>query len=203
VIGDIPERPQIAPGDATLAHDVVAALDGGDGDAGDDRAGMDDAAEAGTDDGATRGDATPMSDGRVGAEAAGDVLVRDSAPDTKPDPCEVDGDLDGDGYRSRQCGGEDCDDTAKLVFPGQPVFYDVPTHLGGSEFDSDCNGAPDAQYCSVGCSGLGLLCDQAASGFDGQTAPACGQTGRFGHSKVSGLGCVDQVEQLDKAMPCK
>lgn len=123
---------------------------------------------------------------------------RDSAVDA--DPC----DMDGDGFRSRACsGGNDCDDNAKLVYPNEPNFYEDPTHVGGTDFDYDCDGIPRPQYASINCAGLGLTCNQTASAFLGTTAPACGQSGRFGHCVVSGLSCIEQVEQAVKKMPCK
>jgi hypothetical protein len=130
--------------------------------------------------------------------AAGSTPI-DASSDA--DPC----DMDGDGFRSRSCpGGDDCDDTAKLVYPGQPNFFEDPTHVGGTNFDFDCNGLPQPQFGSVSCSSLlGLGCDQSGSAFFGTTAPACGQTGTFGHCKVSGLSCVEQPEQDVKKMPCK
>jgi hypothetical protein len=123
---------------------------------------------------------------------------RDAGSDA--DPC----DLDGDGYRSRTCsGGNDCDDNAALVHPGQLNFSEDPTHVGGTDFDFDCNGLPQPQFKAVNCAGLGLTCNQSGSGFLGTMAPACGQTGRFGHCIVNGLNCDEQIEQAVKKMPCK
>jgi len=142
------------------------------------------------------------ADGSRVSDAASEVSPRDATLDARPDadPC----DMDGDGYRSVLCGGMDCDDTAPLVFPNEPVFYPGPTHVGGIEYDYDCNGRPDPFYSSIVCSGLGLggLCTNPPPAFLGQTAPACGQVGRFGHCRVSGLSCIEQVDEM-KIMPCK
>jgi hypothetical protein len=114
-------------------------------------------------------------------------------------------DGDGDQVPSLVCGGADCDDNATLVHPGQLMYFEVPTHVGGTDFDYDCNGTPDPQYSAVQCAllGIGLLCTDTASGFLGASAPACGQSGRFGHCIVSNLMCIEQVEQLSKIMPCR
>jgi hypothetical protein len=122
--------------------------------------------------------------------------------DAGTDPC----DMDQDGYRSKLCaGGDDCDDNAPLVHPNQTVYFEDPTHPGGTDFDYDCDGfpTPDPQYKAIDCGLLGVLCDQSGSGFLGQTLPACGQAGRFGHCEKPLLTCVEAVEQASKKLPCK
>ncbi len=130
--------------------------------------------------------------------------MRGTPDASTPDPC----DFDMDGHRSRlgNCGGDDCDDNGFLVHPGQTVYFEDPTHPGGTDFDYDCNGFPnpDPQYKFVDCSSLlGLMCDQSGSGFLGTATPACGQAGRFGHCIAGTLTCDEQVEQLSKKMPCR
>jgi formylglycine-generating enzyme required for sulfatase activity len=59
----------------------------------------------------------------------GGAGATDADPDA--DPC----DLDGDGFLSKDCGGDDCDDTRKDVRPGAPDVCDGD--------DNDCDGAAD------------------------------------------------------------
>ncbi|MFP4597422.1 MAG: MopE-related protein [Persicimonas sp.] len=52
----------------------------------------------------------------------------DAEPDTTPD-CP---DRDGDGFADQACGGQDCDDTDAMVYPGAPEVC--------SDKDNDCDG---------------------------------------------------------------
>ncbi len=147
--------------------------------------------------GGSSGAGTSGNGGSGPGDASPEGAPRDAGSDA--DPCDV----DGDGYRSRACGGNDCDDNAILVHPGQLNYSVDPTHVGGTDFDFDCNGLPQPQFGSINCAGLGLTCDTSASAFFGMMAPECGNTGRFGKCKTSGLSCIEQLEQAVKQMPCR
>jgi hypothetical protein len=145
-----------------------------------------------------------VRDAGNGGAAQGGSAAQDASRDTGPDPCDKDGDM----HRSQlgNCGGDDCDDNQPDVHPGQTVYFVDPTHVGGSDFDYDCNGVPDQdpQYKAIDCSKLlGLDCNQSGSGFLGTALPACGQAANYGHCEKPLLTCVDVVEQQNKKMPCK
>jgi hypothetical protein len=58
--------------------------------------------------------------GNTGISGESDAVTHDSVPDTPEDigPDPACPDSDGDGYRDRACGGDDCDDTDPAVHPG-------------------------------------------------------------------------------------
>ena len=114
-------------------------------------------------------------------------------------------DCDGDGHSSMACpGGDDCDDNNKDVFPGQVMYFPVPTHPGGG-FDYDCNGKAEFKSPAVvDCSLLGALCDAMTHGYLGKTHPACGETGRVGTcSMPNAVTCQEQVEQPSVTVLCR
>ncbi len=47
--------------------------------------------------------------------------------------CDEDPDADGDGHAARECGGDDCDDSDRNRYPGNPEQCDARGH------DEDCN----------------------------------------------------------------
>lgn len=72
--------------------------------------------------------------GGVGGGAGGAGCV----PPTDGSEC----DKDGDGFASRRCCGQDCDDTDERAYPGQAAYFDVPLESAGG-FDFDCDGVTD------------------------------------------------------------
>jgi len=71
-----------------------------------------------------------------------------------PDGC-IDDD-DGDGYIARDCGGDDCDDSAFLINPGAAEVCD-------NSHDDDCDGAVDGEDPDCGlCLGEGEPCTSNA-----------------------------------------
>ena len=114
-------------------------------------------------------------------------------------------DCDGDGHSSTACpGGDDCDDNNKDVFPGQLMYFPVPTHPGGG-FDYNCDGKADFKSPAVvDCSLIGALCDIMTHGYLGKTHPACGETGRVGTcSMPNAVTCQEQVEQPSVTVLCR
>lgn len=84
--------------------------------------------EAGDDDTATLDDVGQDGGADPDTSELGTTDTRtDTRTDAEPDPC----DLDRDGHRSLECGGDDCDDTNARVFPGAREQCD--------RIDNDCN----------------------------------------------------------------
>jgi hypothetical protein len=113
-------------------------------------------------------------------------------------------DCDHDTYAAEGlCGGMDCDDTDKRVYPGEPIYYAVPSPNVG--FDWDCSGTvePDPMLnVAVDCNTLPLPCP-STTGFLMTTPPPCGQSGPWGTCKQSGLSCVNDVVVTAQVMTCK
>lgn len=114
------------------------------------------------------------SGGDSGADDAG---VRDAAVDLCADP-----DRDDDGERSRECGGDDCDDDDARRYPGAAEVCDAenvdedcdPTTFG--YLDADEDGAIDAACCNVdpeGARRCGTDCDDARAGTNPAVPEAC------------------------------
>ncbi len=74
-----------------------------------------------------------VGDASIDADAATDAL--DTGTD-EPGPDGTCEDLDMDGHASRECGGDDCDDTRADVFSGAP-------EVCGDGVDQDCDGIVD------------------------------------------------------------
>ncbi len=63
-------------------------------------------------------------------------------------------DEDGDGYLDEACGGDDCDDTDPLVYPGFPESDNMKNCDDGK--DNDCDGLTDTDpECAPPCSAVG------------------------------------------------
>lgn len=81
-------------------------------------------------------------------------------------------DADGDGHRSRECGGDDCDDHDPMRFPGQPEICPSPrsvndlhdedcdpaTVAGATDGDADGDGYISAACCNLDAAQGGLHC---------------------------------------------
>lgn len=103
-----------------------------------------------------------VCDPAVGCRAAPPLVCNDETACTVDECDDTMGcvftarDLDGDGYVSGSCGGEDCDDDPRfgtLVFPGAPEVCD-------NRRDDDCNGRRD--YSDSTCVPTNDACDSAS-----------------------------------------
>lgn len=96
--------------------------------------------------------------------------------------CDLTGDADGDGHRSTDCGGDDCDDSDLNRFPGNTEVCDLEDH------DEDCNpttfgirdadgdGEPDADCCNIDDDGVatcGTDCDDTRSTVSPRSPEVC------------------------------
>ncbi len=112
-------------------------------------------------------------------------------------------DCDGDGYNAEgTCGGLDCDDTDKSVYPGETAYYDTPANNGS--FDYDCSGTLERDPTldvTVSCATLALPC-ASTDGYLGATPPECGVAAAWGSCKQQGITCVDDVIGMIK-MKCR
>jgi hypothetical protein len=116
--------------------------------------------------------------------------------------CDCDNDhFDAEGM----CGGKDCDDHDRLVYPGEPIYYGVPAQNPAIGFDYDCSGTADPNPLldkTVNCGVLALPCT-AATGYLAQVPPACGASAPWGTCKQQGITCVNDVIEQAKIMTCK
>ena len=105
-------------------------------------------------------------------------------------------DCDGDGVKSKACGGSDCDDHDPKVKPGQSSYFATPAQNPAIGFDYNCSGNPERDPTltkQVNCTGISLLnCDTTSQGFVDQL-PACGQTGGWGSCKKGSVSCQPDV----------
>ncbi|MFK7989386.1 MAG: MopE-related protein [Sandaracinaceae bacterium] len=115
----------------------------------------------------------PCSDSERCMEAQTDCVAVDcDGPDQ--------GDSDGDGRRTEQCGGDDCDDDDPNRFPGNTEVCDVDGHdedcddrtYGVRDLDGD--GHPDATCCNG--SNCGTDCNDAAAGVGPSSPEVCGDS---------------------------
>jgi len=122
--GDGPERPGLIDGDDDGRRPGANGRPPRDGsvpdasatpDAGTDASGGSDGGDDPSPD-VDAGGPNRDNDASNGGDDLPDTTPVDPAPDTppEPDPC----DMDGDGYLSIACGGDDCDDNNRLVNPG-------------------------------------------------------------------------------------
>ncbi|MBX3269756.1 MAG: hypothetical protein KF729_05825 [Sandaracinaceae bacterium] len=114
-------------------------------------------------------------------------------PTSRPTLC---GSLPG-GWTMRPASeGFDCDDRNMNAFPGQTMFFAIPTEVGGTGYDYDCNGTSEREYPGDGggrcLTGIGSSCSYTP-GFTG--AVACGAEGSFitGCTR-SGTTCTSNTE---------
>jgi hypothetical protein len=123
-------------------------------------------------------DTTPPRDGG-GMDGArdGGTAGEDAATDGGcPTP-----DRDGDGRRSIECGGDDCDDDDSNRFPGNAEVCDAADHdedCDDSTFgfrDGDMDGVADASCCNMREGGLfcGTDCDDASPSASPTSVEAC------------------------------
>jgi hypothetical protein len=104
-----------------------------------------------------------------------DVVVVDDDDAVDDDDDVVPGDSDGDGFAAIDQGGEDCDDTNPLVYPGA-------TENPSNTADDDCDGIIDEQIVITGVSpsngiqGGGTLVTVTGHAFNGVAAATVGGT---------------------------
>ncbi len=97
--------------------------------------------------------------------------------------CDREPDADGDGVRSVDCGGADCDDADANRFPGNREFCDTEHHdedcdpLTFGIRDSDADDAPDALCCNIESDGVtrhcGTDCDDMRAGVNPDVPEVC------------------------------
>jgi hypothetical protein len=116
-------------------------------------------------------------------------------------------DCDKDTYDAKGpvCGGEDCDDSNDLVYPGEPDYKTEPASadLG---FDWDCDGSimQDPTLQGINCLLLGKqACEAVRQGYLDNKVPACGIAGKFGTCSWNGLTCENMVLDPNRKMACK
>lgn len=108
-------------------------------------------------------------------------------------------DCDSDGYDAITCGGDDCDDGDKRVFPGQTEYFDTEANGGGFDFDCDKSVDKDpsiieAYPCTI--------CLSNEKRYLDATSPACGEEKPWGTCKLSLMLCVNDVIEYKK-MRCR
>jgi hypothetical protein len=111
-------------------------------------------------------------------------------------------DCDNDGDVAKSCSGKDCDDYDPSVKSTQTEYFDKASLR--VSFDYDCNDLLDPQYAKpISCSSLAVLgCNAGPQGFLSKL-PACGEMGRWGTCKPSGVSCVDDVRDPNRVLRCK
>jgi len=115
-------------------------------------------------------------------------------------------DCDGDGFEAEACGAHDCDDHDKLVYPGEPLYYAMPSPNPAVGFDWDCSGSEDrnpALDVTVSCPAVSLSGCPSAMGYLATVPPPCGQPGAWGTCAPQGAGCVNNVVDPARVMTCK
>jgi hypothetical protein len=118
-------------------------------------------------------------------------------------------DCDDDHFEAEgQCGGKDCDDHDSRVYPGEPIYYAMPSPNPAVGFDWDCSGKADpnpALDVAVDCTSLLMDCD-AGPAYLGTAPPPCGvgaPWGRCAAVPLPGLGCENAVIVQSQVMTCK
>ncbi|MCA9614687.1 MAG: MopE-related protein [Polyangiales bacterium] len=103
--------------------------------------------------------------------------VCDEGLERCPTPCELEGDMDGDGHLSPECGGDDCNDRDASIHPSALELCDEagvdedcdPLTVG--ERDEDADGVVDTACCNgTRCGGD---CDDASPTVHPGAAEAC------------------------------
>jgi hypothetical protein len=96
--------------------------------------------------------------------------------------CDRQPDADGDGHSATSCGGDDCDDSDPMRFPGRLEVCDENHHdddCDATTFgtrDDDGDGFTDARCCNTGSDGTshcGNDCDDSRRSTNPNTAEAC------------------------------
>lgn len=127
-------------------------------------------------------------------------LVLTVSKQTIPPACT---DLDGDGYGAAgtdltNCSGSssqaDCDDSSKLAFPKQPLFFTTPIPGTVSDYDYNCDGKEQQEHdATSSCSAT------TCSNHGWQTSvPACGQAGTWVQC-VMVKTCTEQLQARTQA----
>src|SRR5690349_19819559 len=99
-----------------------------------------------------------------------------------PDPCDVNPDADADGHDAAACGGDDCDDTDNMRFPGNTEVCDTGSHdedcdeVSFGTLDADGDEAIDARCCNITAEGeldCGTDCDDGRTGVHPGASEVC------------------------------
>lgn len=133
--------------------------------------------------------------GPVPKDASTDLADDDDdrpSPDDEPDAateasvsCAENDDVDRDGHKRTECGGDDCCDTDRNTFPGQTEYFAVPSNCGG--FDHDCDGEVTPEFGLADCRLRLLSCE--GDGFAAE--PACGAAATFVRCRFATTTCSE------------
>jgi len=91
-------------------------------------------------------------------------------------------DADGDGFLSEACGGNDCCDQDKDVFPGQTLWFVRASRC--ARYDYDCDGRATRRWAEVQCRNVGGFC----TGEGTMGAVPCGNEALWQTCTPSGFG---------------
>ncbi|NOY89656.1 MAG: integrin [Deltaproteobacteria bacterium] len=154
--------------------------------------------------------------GALGCVAPDDACLAGQSCDEGGRSCQTDcalnGDADGDGFDSVDCGGHDCDDAQSAINPDAAEVCD-------GNVDNDCNGLADSADgvcvpCGAGYTGFDDSCsniDECAAGSpcgdapgttcvdtDGSYSCSCGE----GYEEAATGGACTDVDECAAGDPC-
>jgi hypothetical protein len=98
-------------------------------------------------------------------------------------------DVDGDTYKGKQCGGDDCDDGDADAHPNQTNWFSAGPSKGNKTWDYDCDGTVEQEFTMADICNAGGECPKSNLYVGIATPPACGLPGAWGSCVSNVLSC--------------
>lgn len=112
-------------------------------------------------------------------------------------------DVDKDNHKSKQCGGDDCDDNDDRAYPGQIGWFSISPTNTNKDWDFNCDNMETQEFTMADVCNAGGQCPMTNLYVGIVTPPACGMSGPWGNCESANLvSCAPKTPLMNKVQAC-